>query len=111
MSVLFKKKNLEDMRNCRLPILFTKSELEQVSNSAEIRNLDKSEFVRRAALGRKADVKFDQKIVLTLHQLVQEIRKLYQVCENNNAGLPPDTREPLRQLIIDAGNAMQRISK
>lgn len=111
MSDLFKKKEEHEKRSHVRQIRFTKKELEQIQENASIRNLDFSEYMRRTALGRKADVRFDQQIVLTLSQLVQEIRRLYKISEENKTPLPPDALESLGTLIDDSGNAIQKISK
>jgi hypothetical protein len=111
MSDLFKKKEEHEKRSHARLIRFTGKELEQIQENASIRNLDFSEYMRRTALGRKADVRFDQKIVLTLSQLVQEIRSLYAISVENKTPLPPDVLESLRSLIIDSGDAILRISK
>lgn len=111
MSVLFKKKSEEDKRTKRKEVLFTEQEHALVIEAARIRGLDVNEYIRRKSLRLKADIRFDQIIVLTLSELVQEIRRLYKICEENKSGIPVDTREPLRQLIVDAGNAIQKISK
>jgi hypothetical protein len=111
MSELFKKKEEHEKRSKSRLIRFTAIELEQIQEKASIRNLEFSEYMRRTALGRKADVRFDQKIVLTLYQLVQEIRRLYKISLENKTPLPPDVVESLRILIVDAGNAIQKISK
>jgi transcriptional antiterminator Rof (Rho-off) len=111
MSDLFKKKANEDLRTKRKEVLFTEQEFAQVVEEAEIRILDVNEYIRRRALGKKADVRFDQIIVLTLHQLVQEIRRLYKITEENKTPLPPEVLEALGGLIDESGNAIQRISK
>lgn len=111
MADLFKKKEESKKYSRRKEIMLTEEQYQQIEYSAKIRNLDISEFMRRTALGRKADVKFDQKIVLTLHQLVMAIRDLYEISEGNKTPIPAAELELLRKLINDSGAAILRISK
>lgn len=108
MKKLFVRKSDDEKRTKRTPILWTDNEHLKVTNSAKIRNLEFSEFVRRASLGRKADVDFDTQTVLALHHVVQEIRRFRK--DFLGIGLAPPDKELL--LVLDqAGEAFSRIQK
>jgi hypothetical protein len=70
--------------------------------------MDTSEFMRRAALGRRADVRYEHKIVLALREVCDVISRLHN--ESVAKGLNPD-KESLAVVIEEAIAAMQRISK
>ena len=74
----FKKKVCTELRSIRYPILLTQEEAETIRHSASIRNMSVAEFMRRAALGRKADVDYDTKIVLQLSDVVRSIRAIHK---------------------------------
>lgn len=77
MTKLFKTKPAHEKRTIRYPILLTEKEAETIRHAAFIRNLSVADFIRRAALGRKADVKFETEIVLALCNLVDEIKRMH----------------------------------
>jgi hypothetical protein len=108
MSELFKKKEEADKRTTRKEIRFTAREWVKVENHARIRRLDPTEFMRRSALSRRADVKIETQIILALHFVVQELRSL-------NKGLVAGGGNPVAEemlaLIREAGAAMKRIEK
>lgn len=88
-------------------IRLTPSEAQKIRHAADIRCLDVSEFVRRAALGRKADVRIETKIILALHHVIQDIRAMRQTLSER--GVPPPD-ELLLQVIHAAGAAIMSIS-
>ena len=77
MTKLFKTKPAHEKRTIRYPILLTEKEAETIRHAAFIRNLSVADFIRRAALGRKADVKYETEIVLALCSLVNEIKDMH----------------------------------
>ena len=83
MTKLFKTKPAHEKRTIRYPILLTEQEAETIRHSALIRNLSVADFIRRAALGRKADVKFETQIVLALCSLVNEIKNMHSSIAKN----------------------------
>ncbi|AMR80271.1 hypothetical protein A2G96_09580 [Cupriavidus nantongensis] len=70
--------------------------------------MDESEFIRRAALGRKADVDFETEIVLALSDITRAVRALH--ADMVERGITPPEAE-LLPLILEARAAMLRISK
>lgn len=105
---LFKTKPAETKRTRRYPTLWTNAEFEIVETQAKIRNLDVSEFIRRAALGRRADVRFETQTVTVLHHLVQEIKGWRK---DMAEGGHPTPDSAVITLIRAACEAMLRISK
>jgi hypothetical protein len=108
MSAHFKKKPLEQRRTIRYEIMLSMAEAEDIRTSAKIRNLSVADFLRRAALGRRADVRFETETVLALREVVQAIRQLHATFAAKDAALPKDG---LGQVIDAALAAMLRIEK
>jgi uncharacterized protein (DUF1778 family) len=108
MTKLFKKKDESQLRSVRRPIKLTAKEDEEIRLAANIRQMDISDFIRCAALGRKADVDFDTEIVLALSELTKVIRLMHTtlVEEGLNAG-----EELWLPVIEEARAAMLRIGK
>lgn len=105
---LFIPKPPEQNRCKRFEIRATEKEAKDIQFAAEIRQMTVSEFARRAALGRRADVRYDHEIVLVLRDVIDAIRLLYAALVER--GITPP-REAWRPLIDEACAAMKRISK
>lgn len=108
MTKLFKTKPAHQKRTIRYPILMTEKEAETIRQAALIRNLSVADFIRRAALGRKADVKFETEIVLALCNLVDEIKELHAGIKKNMK-LPAEFVE-WRVVIHAAQEAISKIN-
>lgn len=108
MTKLFKKLPEAERKSARLEVRLTQKEAKSISDSARIRNLSVAEFIRRTALGRRADVKYETEIVLALRDVVQAIRIFHSTLLE--MGIAPTTEE-WRPLIHQASAAMARISK
>lgn len=108
MNPLFKQKPLSEKRRIRYEIMLSAVEAEEIRTSARIRNLSVADFMRRAAMGRRADVQFDKEIVLTLREVVQLIR---QLCTTYIAAGVEVPKIEFGMLIDEALVAMKRISK
>lgn len=107
MTKLFKPVPENLRRSTKAIIRLTKTEMEQIRYAAHIRCLSVSEFVRRAALGRKADVRIEQHIIVGLSQTVQELRALRKTMVEQNL-IPPD--EEILRVIEMAADALRRMS-
>lgn len=108
MAKLFKKKDDAIKRTVRCELRLTTEEDQEIRNAAGIRQLDVSEFIRRAALGRKADVKIEVEIILALIDVVREIRQLREAVRATGV-LPPEAQW---QPVMDAAvAAMLRVEK
>ena len=108
MTTLFKKKDVADGHSVRREVRLTLEEDQHIRDAAALRQLNVSEFIRRAVLGRKADVRFEIDIVLMLIEVVKSIRELHSAVVATGA-LPP---EPQWQPVISqAVAAMLRIEK
>ena len=108
MTKLFKKKSPSELRSIRRPILLTIEEDEKIRHSAKIRNMCVAEFMRRAALGRKADVAYDTQIVLQLSDVVRCIRAIHKQMVEMQIKPPEEVWSPIME---EALNAMLRIQK
>lgn len=108
MNPLFKQKPVSEKRRIRYEIMLSEVEAKEIRTSAQIRNLSVADFMRRTALGRRADVHFDTQIVLTLRAIVQEIRQLHSTFRSERQIIP---EVELGQLVDEALAAMKRISK
>ena len=109
MTKLFKTKPAHEKRIIRYPILLTEQEAETIRHAALIRNLSVADFIRRAALGRKADVKFETQIVLALCSLVNEIKNMHAGIAKNMK-LPAEFVE-WRVVIRAAQEAIAKINE
>ena len=108
MAKLFQKKDDANKRTIRCELRLTTEEDREIRNAAGIRQLDVSDFIRRAALGRKADVKMEVEAILALIDVVREIRQLHAAVLVTGA-LPPEAQW---QPVMDAAvAAMLRIEK
>ena len=108
MTKLFKKKPPEQNKTVSFLLRLTPAEDSKIRHAASIRNLSTSDFIRRASLGRRADVRYETEIVLALCDVVREIRKLYAAMVEQGIQPPEDDWRPL---ITEAVAAMHRISK
>ena len=108
MTKLFKKKEISELRTIRYPILLTEAEATDIRHSAKIRQLTVAEFIRRAALGRKANIDFETEIVIALMDSTRAIRALHKAMVER--GIPP-MEELLLPIILRSGDAIERISK
>jgi hypothetical protein len=108
MNPLFRQKAVSEKRRIRYEIMLSAVEAEEIRKSASIRNLSVAEFMRRTALGKRADVRFDTEIVLTLRAIVQAIRQLHSTFTLEGQAILEIALGPL---IDEAMAAMKRISK
>lgn len=105
---LFKKKDEVERRAERVRAWVTADEKKKIEHAAAIRQMDVSEFVRRAALGRKADVDIETEIILKLSDIGRCIRAMHAAMIEHNIA-PPEAE--LLTLIHAARAAIKRISK
>ena len=108
MAKLFEKKDPSEVRSVRQPVLLTVTEKEQIAHLAGIRKLPVADYMRRAALGRRADVDYQTDIVLALSEVVKKIRAL-RASMVAHGHVPPD--DLLLAVINEAIAAMLRIEK
>lgn len=107
MKNLFKKIPEENRKAKFIHVRISSTDAEIISAYAKARNLSVCDFMRRAALGRRADVRFETEIVLQLKDIIQAIRVLHTFMVER--GVPPN--EEAWGLVIDeALSAMRRIS-
>ena len=103
----FKNKDAESLRSVRFNVQVTEEEEFQISFAAKIRFLPIAEFLRRTALGRKAVVKYDTEISLTLlrwNNMLRDMHSLYK-----SRGVEPPLK--LMEISLFAGlAALNRVS-
>lgn len=104
----FQKKADDQKRSVPTLIRWTESEVQKVRQSAGIRHMDVAEFIRRAALGRKADVDYEIEIVLALSDITRAVRAMHAAMVAQGIAPPEDQLLPL---ILEARAAILRISK
>lgn len=115
----FKAVPTELKRTLRIPVRVNAEEKAQLDHAAQIRNLDTSDWLRRAGLGRKADVRYDTQIVLAITQSVQAIRttgldilSLAPTLANEPASAKlHQLLDEMRQAVVEAKAALLRIDK
>lgn len=105
---LFTKKAEAEKATVPTLVKWTEADIAKVRASAKLRKIPVNEFIRRAALGRKADVDIDTDIILALSDFTRAIRGMHADMVSNNIALP---EELLLELITGARAAIQRISK
>lgn len=108
VTKLFKKIPDDQLRSVRYEIRLTAKEAEAIQFSASIRQMSVAEFMRRAALGRRADVRYEVEIVIVLRDVVAAIRLLYAALVERGITPPKEAWGPL---IDEACAAMRRITK
>lgn len=87
-------------------VRLTEQDAATIRRSASIRQLTVSEFIRRAGLGRRADVDMETEIIVALSGVVRTMRDLHAVFVHQGI-VPPD--DVLRPIITHAVAAMDRI--
>lgn len=105
---LFTKKETSERRTIRKVFRVTEEEDKKIRRHAEIRQLDESEFIRRSALGRRADVDMETELVLVLGDITRAVRAMHASYTEHGAK-PPEPE--MLGLILEARAAIQRISK
>ncbi len=108
MKKFFKAKEPSELRSVRYPILLTQAEAVEIRRLAKIRELSVADFMRRAALGRRADVDYETEIVLALNNSTRAIRAFHKAMVEQ--GIPP-MEDLLLPIILRSGDAIERISK
>lgn len=108
MSKLFKKMPTEKLKSARLEVRASEKDALAIRGLAFSRCLSVSEFMRRAALGHRADVHFEVEIILSIREVVQSIRGM-QATIITLGFQPPD--DELGRVLDEALAAMLRISK
>ena len=106
MSKLFKKMPIEAKKISRLEIRLTAIDAATINASAEMRNLSMSDFMRRAALGRRADVHFETEIVVALREVAQAIQVMHAAFVKQGAP-PPEAK--IAELLDIAREAMLQL--
>jgi hypothetical protein len=104
----FKKKPEGEKLKVKILVGWTESDAAELKKKAQHRKLDVNEYIRRCALGRKADVDYDTDIVLSLSGITHAIRAMHAGMVERNIA-PPEAE--MLSLILDARAAIQRISK
>lgn len=74
---LFQRVSDEVRRDYVVKARVSAAELEMITKAAQVRKLSVSEFMRRASLGRRADVDYVSDIVLALGASTKAIRDLH----------------------------------
>lgn len=108
MTNLFKKVDDLTRRTIRYPILLNEQEDLAIKRAAKIRNLSVAEYFRRAALGRRADPRYDTEVILVLRDFVAGLRQLHADMVERGIQPPESAWEPA---IDEAIAAMKRITK
>ncbi|WP_224001593.1 plasmid mobilization protein [Cupriavidus pinatubonensis] len=108
MGKLFTLKDEAEKRSKRIVIRVTTAEEMKIKRAAAVRQMDVSEFTRRAALGRKADVDHQTEAVLALSAITREVRALHAAMVK--LGVTPPEAE-LLPVILEARQAILRVSE
>jgi len=102
-SKLFEVVLDEVRKSAAVLVRFSAHDLSTIRESARVHNLSTSEFLRRAGLGRRADVDHESRMVLALSDSTRAIRALH--ASMLDLGIEPP-EELLRSAILAAGTAI-----
>jgi uncharacterized protein (DUF1778 family) len=108
MTKLFTTKDEAEKRSRRIVMRVTAAEELKIKSAAAVRQMDVSEFARRAALGRKADVDHETEAVLALSAITREVRALHAAMVEHGV-TPPE--EALLPVILEARQAILKIAE
>lgn len=112
MTDLFKKKEASELRSVRRELRFTQKEDAQIRHSASLRMMDVSDFIRRAALGRKnPNVDYETEIrvlLLGLRSDIQTLRDLHLRMVDQGIQPPADDWRPV---MLAMRAAVERITR
>lgn len=108
MKKLFKLLPDAVRKNTVLHIRVSVRDSEIITAAAKARNLSVCDYMRRAVLGRRTDVRYESQMVLALDAVVKSILGLHAAVVELGI-LPPESE--WGPVINEAVAAMQRISK
>jgi uncharacterized protein (DUF1778 family) len=95
MKKMIKKVPLEEMKSKRLELRLTEANHILIKKMADVRNLSVSDFMLRAALGRKADISFQTGLINELRQCKDELRNLRKFLFESGQESPDDAIEEI----------------
>ena len=99
---MFKPVDESIKKSTAILVRLSKADAETIRESANIRNLSVSEFMRRAALGRKADVRYETQIVLQLIDVGRAIRQIHKAMVDQGMTPPEEIWLPIMKGASDA---------
>jgi uncharacterized protein (DUF1778 family) len=103
---LFKKADPTTHKNATVLVRMSQADREEIRHLANIRQMSVSEFIRRAALGRRADVDYETETILILSEVTKRMRALHAGMVDH--GIVPN-EDAMRVVIHAAKVAMLRI--
>ena len=95
MVKLFKEVAIEDKRAKGVLIRLKASEIIDLQMQAQMRNLSTSEYVRRMALHRRADIRIETELILAVRDVVTEIRALHAAYLTQGLSPPEEIIRPI----------------
>lgn len=98
----------KDRKSEKISVRFDREEAMTIRVSAAARNLTPSEFIRRATLNQKTEIKIDAFIIVALIECVAAIRSIHASFLENGHPPPEALWQPIIQSALDA---MMRIDK
>lgn len=105
---LFKKADPATHKDVSVLVRMSQADREEIRHLANIRQMSVSEFIRRAALGRKADVDYETETIFILSEVTKLMRELHAGLVDH--GIAP-SEDAMRLVIHEAKAAMLRISR
>ena len=112
MSKLFTKKAPEQLKSVEWTLRVTRKEAEAIRHAAQVRQMPVTEYIRRTALGRKADVDYQTEIILSLRDVIAEMRVTCGVILSEGKDIThAQLIEILKPIVSNAVDAIKRISK
>lgn len=102
----FKKIEDSDRKEVAILVRLSKNDANTIRESANIRKLSTADFIRRAALGRKADTRYEGMIVLQLSEVIKNFKELHAVITQTGVSPPEEDFLRLYRKIEDAMELM-----
>lgn len=106
MAKLFRKIDAVDKRTIKYMIRLNEQEAETIRTSALVRKLSVAEFIRRAALARKADVNYETEIVRSLCDSITQMKIMTTVMREQKFDVPV---AEMRELMARSSSALDKI--
>lgn len=98
----FKKKDASERKTVLRRLRLTTKEDEEIKLAASIRQLGVSEYMRRTALGRKADIRYEVDTVIAISALMRTLRELHAAYTQGGATIPLEEWVLIREAAIAA---------
>lgn len=109
MTKAFRKVEATKKRTINYMIRLTEEEAETIRTSALVRKLSVAEFMRRAALGRKADVNYETEIIRMLNDSATIMIDMTTIMRESKIAIPVTEMRELMAYMTEAVKKIDNI--